>query len=57
LAHRLKVGNLILNINVYMEDARANKMEFIKSVDIRGNDDPWKIGLDYMLRHYLFQEH
>jgi len=52
-----KVSNLILNINVYMEDARANKMEFIKSVDIRGNtDESWKIGLDYMLRHYLFQE-
>jgi Protein of unknown function (DUF2380) len=52
-----KVSNLILNINVYIEDARANKMEFIKSVDIRGNtDESWKIGLDYMLRHYLFQE-
>ena len=52
-----KVSNLILNINIYMEDARANKMEFIKSVDIRGNtDESWQRGLDYMLRHYLFQE-
>jgi Protein of unknown function (DUF2380) len=52
-----KVSNLILNINVYMEDARANKMEFVKSVDIRGNtDESWQRGLDYMLRHYLFQE-
>ena len=52
-----KVSNLILNINVYMEDARANKMEFVKSVDIRGNtNESWQRGLDYMLRHYLFQE-
>jgi hypothetical protein len=52
-----KVSNLILNINVYMEDARTNKMEFVKSVDIRGNtDESWQRGLDYMLRHYLFQE-
>jgi Protein of unknown function (DUF2380) len=52
-----KVSNLILNINVYLEDARANKMEFIKSVDIRGNtDESWQRGLDYILRHYLFQE-
>jgi Protein of unknown function (DUF2380) len=52
-----KVSNLILNINVYMEDARANKMEFVKSVDIRGNtDESWQRGLDYMLHHYLFQE-
>jgi hypothetical protein len=52
-----KVSNLILNINVYMEDARANKMEFLKSVDIRGNtDESWQRGLGHMLRHYLFQE-
>jgi Protein of unknown function (DUF2380) len=50
-----KVSNLILNINVYMEDAHAKKMEFAKSVDIRGNtDESWQRGLDYMLRHYLF---
>ena len=34
-----KVSNLILNINVYIEDARQKKMEFVKSVDIRGNTD------------------
>ena len=52
-----KVSNLILNINVYMEDAHSKKMEFAKSVDIRGNtDESWQRGLDYMLRHYLFQE-
>ena len=52
-----KVSNLILNINVYMEDVREKKMEFVKSVDIRGNtDESWRHGLDYMLRHYLFHE-
>ena len=34
-----KVSNLILNINVYMEDAQTGKMNFMKSVDIRGNTD------------------
>ena len=50
-----KVSNLILNINLYMEDAGNGKLEFVKSVDIRGNtDESWRHGLDYMLRHYLF---
>ena len=52
-----KVSNLILNINLYIEDAATGKMEFVKSVDIRGNtDESWRHGLDYMLRHYLFAE-
>lgn len=52
-----KVSNLILNINLYMEDAATGKMEFVKSVDIRGNtDESWRHGLAYMLRHYLFGE-
>lgn len=52
-----KVSNLILNINLYMEDVGTGKMEFVKSVDIRGNtDESWRHGLDYMLRHYLFGE-
>jgi hypothetical protein len=52
-----KVSNLILNINLYMEDAQTGKLEFVKSVDIRGNtDESWRRGLDYMLRHYLFGE-
>jgi hypothetical protein len=49
-----KVSNLILNINLYMEDAQTGKLEFAKSVDIRGNtDESWRHGLDYMLRHYV----
>jgi Protein of unknown function (DUF2380) len=50
-----KVSNLILNINLYMEDAQSGKLAFVKSVDIRGNtDESWRRGLDYMLRNYLF---
>jgi hypothetical protein len=49
-----KVSNLILNINLYIEDAQTNKLEFVKSVDIRGNtDESWRRGLTYMLQHYL----
>ena len=52
-----KVSNLILNINLYLEDAQTGKLEFVKSVDIRGNtDESWRRGLDYMLRHYLFAQ-
>ncbi len=52
-----KVSDLILNINLYMQDARSGQVEFVKSVDIRGNtDESWRHGLDYMLRHYLLRE-
>jgi hypothetical protein len=52
-----KVSNLILNINLYMENVAAGRLEFVKSVDIRGNtDESWRHGLNYMLRHYLFGE-
>jgi hypothetical protein len=51
-----KVSNLILNINVYMEDAQTSKTIFIKSVDIRGNtEESWRHGLDYLLRNYLLE--
>jgi hypothetical protein len=49
-----KVSNLILNINIYIEDAQTRKLQFVKSVDIRGNtDESWRHGLRYMLQHYL----
>ena len=43
------MSNLILNINVNIEDARQKKMEFVKSVDIRGEcrRNSWRHGLDY----------
>jgi hypothetical protein len=38
-----------------MEDVHAKEMVFVKTVDIRGNtDESWQRGLDYLLRHYLF---
>jgi hypothetical protein len=50
-----KVSNLILNINLYIEDEHLGKLQFVKSVDIRGNtDESWRRGLDYLLRNYLF---
>ena len=53
-----KVSNLILNINLYMEDERSGKMQFAKSVDIRGNtDESWRRGLDYLLHNYLLAPH
>ena len=40
-----------------MEDAKAKKMLFVKSVDIRGNtDELWQRGLDYLLGHYLLNK-
>lgn len=52
-----KVSNLILNINLYIEDAHSGRYVFQHSVDIRGNtDESWHHGLDYMLRHYLLAE-
>jgi uncharacterized protein DUF2380 len=50
-----KVSNLILSINLFIEDAQTGKLEFVKSVSIRGNtDESWRHGLEYMLRNYLF---
>ena len=51
-----KVSNLILNINVYMEDAESGKMKFARSVDIGNTDESWRRGLDYLLRNYLLRE-
>jgi hypothetical protein len=52
-----KVSNVILNINLYTEDARSGKMEFVKSVDIRGNtDDSRQHGVNYILKNYLLNQ-
>jgi len=52
-----KVSNLILNINLYVEDAASGRMIFVKSVDIRGNtDESWQHGLRYLLRNYLLKD-
>ena len=52
-----KVSNLILNMNVYIGDVKANKLIFVHSVDIRGNtDESWTRSLNYLLDNYLFAE-
>jgi len=46
-----KVGNLILNINIRIEDVSTGAVVLQKSVDIRGNtDDSWRRGVDALLR-------
>ena len=49
-----KISNLILNINVYISDTETNNYVFVKSVDIRGNNDKaWTRGLRWLIRNYL----
>lgn len=49
-----KVSNLILNMNVYIADVHANKMVFVRSVDIRNNsDEGWERAINYLLKNYL----
>lgn len=50
-----KISNLILNINVYIADVKTNQYVFIRSVDIRGNNDrSWTKGLEWLLKNFLF---
>ena len=52
-----KVSNLILNENVYIDDARSGGAYFSQSVDIRGNtDDSWLRGMRYLLRYNLLEK-
>ena len=49
-----KVSNLILNLNVYMGSVQSGQMTYIKSVDIRGNNDrSWTKGLEWLLKYYM----
>jgi hypothetical protein len=49
-----KVSNLILNMNLYVADAKTDKYTFVKSVDIRGNtDESWSRSLTYLLDNYF----
>jgi hypothetical protein len=52
-----KVSNLILNINIYLRDARDDRMLQTMSVDIRGNtDESWSRGLSYLIRNKLLAD-
>jgi len=51
-----KTSNLILNLNIYMADVAANKMTFVKSVDMRGNtDETWDQAVNYMVKRYIIK--
>ena len=52
-----KVSNLILNENLYMDDAKTGASYFGRSVDIRGNtDESWMRGIRYLVKNYLLIE-
>jgi hypothetical protein len=52
-----KVSNLILNINIYLRDARDDRMLQAMSADIRGNtDESWSRGLSYLIRNKLLAD-
>jgi hypothetical protein len=49
-----KVSNLILNINLYVRDAKTRKLIANMSADMRGNtDESWSRTLDWLLRNRL----
>ena len=51
-----KVSNLILNINIYLRDARSGKSLGGMSADIRGNTDKsWSRGVSYLVRNRLLK--
>ena len=51
-----KVSNLILNLNVYVRDARSGDMLRVSSADIRGNtDESWERGVRYLVRNRLLE--
>src|SRR5215813_1843403 len=46
-----KVSNLILNINVYLRDARTGRLVAAASADMRGNtDESWSRATHYLVR-------
>ena len=49
-----KVSNLILNMNVYIRDARTGQVVTSMSADFRGNtDESWSRAASYLLRNRL----
>lgn len=52
-----KVSNLILNINVYVRDVKAEKIVRAMSSDIRSNsDESWLRGLRYLVKNQLLAD-
>jgi hypothetical protein len=52
-----KVSNLILNLNIYLRDARDDRLMQAMSADFRGNtDESWSRALDWLIRNRLLAE-
>jgi hypothetical protein len=52
-----KFSNLILNLNIYVQDAASGKLARAMSVDVRGNtDESWLRGLRWLVANRLFVE-
>jgi hypothetical protein len=52
-----KVSNLILNLNIYLRDAKDDHLLQAMSADFRGNtDESWSRALNYLIRNKLLAE-
>jgi len=52
-----KVSNLILNINIYLRDAKDDRLLQSMSADFRGNtDESWSRALNYLIRNKLLAD-
>jgi hypothetical protein len=52
-----KVSNLILNLNIYVRDVKAERTLRSMSVDIRGNtDESWMRGIKHLVQDQLLKE-
>lgn len=49
-----KVSELILNVNVYISDVTTGERIFVKSVDLRGNnDESWRHSIRFLVKRYM----
>ena len=52
-----KISNLILNLNIYLRDAKNDRLLQSMSADFRGNtDESWSRALSYLIRNKLLAE-
>jgi hypothetical protein len=52
-----KVSNLILNINIYMRDAKTGRLLAASSADMRGNtEESWFRTLDWLVKNRLLAD-
>ena len=52
-----KVSNLILNLNIYLRNAKDDRLLQAMSADIRGNtDESWSRGLGWLIRNRLLAD-